>query len=88
MSGTRYSIYLSLIMFTTICLLLADVAFAKELITTGQGRTRHIALSDALRNAISQGTGVQIKSLTSIRNFELEFDKIISGTSGGWPSQD
>jgi len=62
--------------------LLSTSAQAGTVYATGQGVSRQTALSDALRQAISQGGGVEIRSATRVRNFEMVLDEIYSGTSG------
>ncbi|MBT7411106.1 MAG: hypothetical protein HN826_15510 [Methylococcales bacterium] len=56
--------------------------FAATVEASGMGDTKSIALTDALRNAVSQGAGLKLTSMTAVKNFELEADKIVSGTSG------
>jgi len=57
-------------------------AQANSVNATGQGTSRQAALADALRQAISQAGGVEIRSATHVRNFEMVLDEIYSGTSG------
>lgn len=48
----------------------------------GTGLSRNDALQDALRNAISQAVGVNLRSETRVENFMIISDAIASNTSG------
>ena len=48
----------------------------------GVGLNRNDALQDALRNAISQAVGVNLRSETKVENFMIVSDAIASNTSG------
>lgn len=73
-------------LFTVIIFLLSSQFLkAQESITLeakGVGIDRAEALQDALRNAISQGVGVVLKSETTVENFMVISDAISSNTSG------
>ena len=73
---------LHLFLLTILYFVSSQQVFCDPVTSKGYGDTRKIALSDALRNAISQEAGIEIKSMTSVKNFELEMDRIFSGTSG------
>lgn len=65
-----------------ITLAFSPLSYAVTVETSGMGDTDKIALSDALRNAVSQGAGLKLTSYTAVKNLELETDRIVSGTSG------
>ena len=46
------------------------------------GNARERALSDALRDAVRQGAGVDLISATKVTNFELEFDRVFAHAFG------
>lgn len=63
--------------------ILSVVFNAQNLIEAkGTGLTRPDALQDALRNAISQAVGVNLRSETRVENFMIISDAIASNTSG------
>jgi hypothetical protein len=53
-----------------------------EVEATGSGLTKADALQDALRNAVSQGAGVALKSETKVENFMVVSDAIATNTQG------
>lgn len=53
-----------------------------EIEATGTGLTKADALQDALRNAVSQGAGVALKSETKVENFMVVSDAIATNTQG------
>jgi hypothetical protein len=53
-----------------------------EITTTGTGKTKEIALHNALRSAIEQAFGVFISSKTEVLNDQLLTDQIISVSNG------
>ena len=53
-----------------------------EITTTGPGKTKEIALHNALRSAIEQAFGVFISSKTEVLNDQLLTDQIISVSNG------
>lgn len=55
---------------------------AKSVISEGSGLTCKAAHNDALRNAIEQIAGVEIKSKSKIVNFSVNYDIIFSTTDG------
>lgn len=50
--------------------------------TTGVGQRRDDALQDALRQAVSQGAGVALRSETRVENFNIISDAISTNTKG------
>ena len=52
------------------------------IIAEGFGMTRDAALSEAKRSAVEQGVGVILTSETSVKNFQVERDKILSKANG------
>ena len=57
-------------------------AQAETIIADGMGMTRDAALSEAKRNAVEQGVGLVLISETSVKNFQVERDKILSKANG------
>jgi hypothetical protein len=53
-----------------------------EVEATGSGLTKADALQDALRNAVSQGAGVALKSETKVENFMVVSDAIATNSQG------
>ena len=49
---------------------------------TGEGPSREQALTAAMRNAVEQGLGAFIKSSTTVVDFTLVDDKILSHSKG------
>ncbi|MBW2738472.1 MAG: hypothetical protein JRE64_06380 [Deltaproteobacteria bacterium] len=56
--------------------------FAKSVISTGVGVTCRAAQQDAIRGAVEQVVGAKLKSNTSVTDFQVDYDKIISSTDG------
>jgi hypothetical protein len=54
----------------------------KAITVTGTGGTRNDAIQDALRNAVERATGVFVYSVSEVKNFQLEKDKIIAASRG------
>ena len=56
--------------------------FAISVISTGVGATCRAARQDAIRGAVEQVVGANLKSNTSVTDFQVDYDKIISSTDG------
>ena len=73
---------LLLIVFTLFFSLPQLVAQEITLVTTGEGETKHEAVTDALRSAIEQSFTTFVSANTSILNDELVKDNAVTVTSG------
>jgi hypothetical protein len=67
--------------------LLAPGAFAVEVNVEGRAagdlpHAREEALADALREAVRVGAGVDVLSTTSVKDFNLDFDRVLSAAFG------
>ncbi|MFN6944739.1 MAG: hypothetical protein ACK4ND_07305 [Cytophagaceae bacterium] len=66
----------------SICVCFAQNGESTEVNAKGIGVKRDDALQDALRGAVSQAAGVALSSETSVENFEVLRDAIITNTKG------
>jgi len=70
---------------TLIALLIVVMLHSQNTINvtaTGAGDSRDKAVSDAMRNAVSQACGAHIRSSTTVENFTTLHDAIVSRTEG------
>lgn len=81
--------YRSLTVILWFMLVVFAAGLHADIETTGTGRApgdvpnaRERALSDALRDAVRRGVGVDLLSSTKVDNFELEFDRIFAHAFG------
>jgi hypothetical protein len=49
---------------------------------TDRGSAKEIALTDALRDAVRQGAGVDLVSSTKVKDFIMEYDKVFTSSFG------
>lgn len=71
-----------LLLFCGLILFNSTVALAVGVTATGEGPTKEVALSSALRQAVEQGLGSYIKSDTTVIDSALVDDKILSHSKG------
>ncbi|MFY8187230.1 MAG: hypothetical protein ACOVLC_04655 [Flavobacterium sp.] len=71
------------ILYFVFLFVITTVSFAQNMVEAkGVALNRADALQDALRNAISQAVGVNLRSETKVENFMVVSDAIASNTSG------
>ncbi len=63
-------------------LLLVSLSFGLDIRSKGYGINREAAVNSALRNAVSQGVGMELGSSTLTENFMVVSDKILTKTKG------
>ncbi len=61
---------------------LAGASYAVTVEAVGVGVTRNAAINNALRRAVEKAVGTYVKSSTRVHNGKLDYDKIISASSG------
>jgi hypothetical protein len=71
-----------LLLVVGIVLLSSGIALAAAVTATGEGPSKDVALSAAMRRAVEQGVGVYVKSDTTVIDSALVDDKILSHSRG------
>lgn len=71
-----------LLLVIGIVLVSSSVALAAAVTATGEGPSKDVALSSAMRRAVEQGVGVYVKSDTTVVDSALVDDKILSHSRG------
>lgn len=59
-----------------------SAAFAATVTAIGEGPTKDVALANAMRRAVEQGIGTHVQSSTTVVDYELVDDKILSHSKG------